>query len=338
MLSAVSKVGVVRGSHSLEEPDLLDEPVPGRQLLIATTGGHLAQLVKLSSTIGADEDSLWITFQTPQSESLLANRRTLYVPYVGSRDIRGAVRGFVQITNGVNWCTEIFSSAVSTGAAVGIVGLVAARLHGVPGFYFESISRVNGPTLSGKIASIVPGIQTYCQHIGWANRRWKYRPGSLLDSYSKAPGTPKCRPRLFVTLGTNRSYRFDALVDAVLETGLADDQTVWQLGMTTRVGLPGAVFEDLSSAEFEHYARDADVVVTHAGVGTLLNLLEMGIYPVVVPRRAKRREVVDDHQLQIARLLDSRGLALVAEVEQLEPRTLVDASGFRIEPVTPRNG
>lgn len=299
--------------------------------MVATTGGHLAQLVKLSRTIGTDPDSLWITFQAPQSESLLRGRRALYVPYVGSRDLRRAAGAFLKIMADVNWCREAFTSAVSTGAAVGIVGLVAARLHGVPAFYFESISRVDGPTVSGKMARVFPGIQTYCQHEGWANRRWKYRPGLLLEGFSRTPRPEKLRPRLFVTLGTNRSYRFDALVDAVLATGLADDQTVWQVGQTTRSGLPGTIFGHLSSAEFEHYVRDADVVVTHAGVGTLINLLDMGVYPVIVPRRAKRREVVDDHQLQIAGLLDSRGLALVTEAEKLSPRALIAASGFRIQ-------
>jgi UDP-N-acetylglucosamine transferase subunit ALG13 len=152
----------------------------------------------------------------------------------------------------------------------------------------------------------------------------------LLDAYSKVTRAENSRPRLFVTLGTNKSYRFDALVDAVLATGLADERTVWQLGVTTRDGLPGTVLDHLSSEEFEICARNADVVITHAGVGTLMNLLDMGIYPLVVPRRAKRREVVDDHQLQIAALLARRGIALIAEAEGLTRDAIITASAGQI--------
>jgi UDP-N-acetylglucosamine transferase subunit ALG13 len=232
----------------------------------------------------------------------------------------------------VDWRREAFTSAVSTGAAVGIAGLAAAQLHRVPAFYFETVARVHGPTLSGRLASFSPWIQTYCQYESWANHRWKYRP-SLLVNYSKVSRTGNPQPRLFITLGTNKSYRFDALVDAVLATGLPTDETVWQLGITTRQGLPGTVYAHLHASEFEQCVRDADVVITHAGVGTLMSLFDMGIYPVIVPRRAKRREVVDDHQLQIAELLQNRGIALVAEAEQLTADTLIEASSSAIEHV-----
>jgi UDP-N-acetylglucosamine transferase subunit ALG13 len=315
-----------------EEPDLLNEPVAGRHLLVATTGGHLAQLVKWSHIIGSDPNSLWVTFRSPQSESLLHGRRVLHVPYVGSRDVIRAARVFVQIMKDIDWRKEAFTSAVSTGAAVGIVGLAAAQLHRVPAFYFETVARVDGPTLSGKMASLSPWIQTYCQYESWANRRWKYRR-SLIENYSKVSRTPNPQPRLFITLGTNKTYRFDALVDAVLATGLANEETVWQLGITTRQGLPGTATVQLGSSEFEQCARDADVVITHAGVGTLMNLFDMGIYPVVVPRRAKRREVVDDHQLQIAGLLQSRGISLVTDPEQLTCDMLIEASANAVENV-----
>lgn len=236
----------------------------------------------------------------------------------------------------VGWRKEAFTSAVSTGAAVGFAGLVAASIHRVPAFYFETVSRVLGPTLSGRMASYFPGIQTYCQYESWARGRWKYRPGSLLlDGYAKSSRVPSREPRLFITLGTGVGYRFDSLVDAVLSTGLTNDQTVWQVGFTTREGLPGTVFDQLPGEEFERRAKEADVVITHAGVGSLMCLLDMGIYPVAVPRRARRGEVVDDHQAQIADLLRERGIALVAEAEELTSHLLIEASACGVTPVLP---
>jgi UDP-N-acetylglucosamine transferase subunit ALG13 len=307
----------------------VSDPLPGRQLLVASTGGHLAQLATWSKTIGSARDSLWITFKSPQSDSLLQNRRVLYVPYVAPRDIGPTMNAFVRMMKEIDWKKEAFSSAISTGAAVGLAGLAAARLHRVPAFYFESVSRVNGPSLTGRLASIDPWIHTHCQYEHYAGRRWKYR-GCLLDSFEAVPKCPNEHPRLFVTLGTIRPYRFDAVVDAILSTGLADGRTLWQLGTTTRQALPGTAFSQLGATEFDRCARAADVVITHAGVGTVMHLLDMGIFPVVVPRRAKRNEHIDDHQVQIARLLNSRAISMVSEVEALNRNKIIAASATEI--------
>ncbi|WP_235624153.1 glycosyltransferase [Mycolicibacterium goodii] len=225
----------------------------------------------------------------------------------------------------IDWKHEHFTAAVTTGAAVGLAALVAARSHHVPSYYFESVSRVNGPSLTGKLASLDPYIRTSCQYQHWAGRRWKYRR-SLFDSYETLPKARVDNPRLFVTLGTIYPYRFDSLVDAILCTGLADDRTVWQLGTTSRDGLPGRAVSQMRAAKFEECVRDADVVVTHAGVGTIMHLLEMGVFPVVVPRRAKRHEHIDDHQVQIASLLKSREISAVTEADELCRDAIVAAT------------
>ena len=309
------------------------EPLPGRHLLVASTGGHLAQLNIWAERIGSAPDSIWVTFDSPQSRSTLEERRALYVPYINPRDKGAACRAFARIMREIDWRREDFTAAVSTGSAVGVAGLAAARLHKVPSFFFESVSRVFGPSMSGKLVGLDPWIQKSCQYEHWAGGKWKYR-GSLLDSFETIPKVAVERPRIFVTLGTIRPYRFDSLVDAVLATGMADDRTVWQLGTTTRTDLPGQSFEQVSSDDFDRYAKSADVVITHAGVGTLLHLFEMGIYPVAVPRRLSRDEMVDDHQIQIAQLLEGRGITAVREVGDLDAQTIISSSAnaIRISP------
>jgi UDP-N-acetylglucosamine transferase subunit ALG13 len=306
------------------------DPIPGRHLLVASTGGHLAELERWSQTIGSSPDSLWVTSESPQSVSLLRDRRVLYVPYVAPRDAARTAHAFVRLMKEIDWRAEGFMSAVTTGAAVGLAGLAAARIHRIPAFYFESVSRVNGPSLSGRLAGLDPGINRLCQYEHLARGGWKYRR-SLFDSFSAIPKHPVENPRLFITLGTIHPYRFDAAVDAVLSTGLADSRTVWQLGATKRQGLPGTSVSQLSASEFEQSCRAADVVITHAGVGTIMNLMDMGISPVVAPRRAARNEHVDDHQTQIADLLRSRAIARVAEVEQLNKNTILETSATAIQ-------
>lgn len=298
-------------------------------LLVASTGGHLAQLVRLSPGLGASDDSLWVTFRTPQSESLLAGKRVLYVPYVRSRDLLGAIRAANIIRRVVR--KERFDLAVSTGAAIAVSALPIAKLAGIETLYIESVSRVEGPSLSGRMIAAMRAAALRTQHEGWATKRWSLHP-SVFATYRPIDALPTEKPSLFVSLGTIEGYRFDAMVDQILASGIADERTVWQLGFTTgRSDLPGSTYQQVSADQFATFASDADVVVTHAGVGSLLGLLELGIYPVLVTRRKARGEHVDDHQQQIARLASSLGIAAAVDVPDLTADVLREATHHAIE-------
>ena len=284
-------------------------------LLVASTGGHLAQLVRLAPGLGATPSSLWITFDSAQSRSLLAGRRRIHVPYVRPRDYFGMIRAAGILRRVLQH--EKFDGAVSTGAGLAVAALPQAAICGVPSLYIESVSRVEGPSLSGRILAASHLVSLRTQHPAWATKRWNTHP-SVLSTYQSLTRRAPDHPRLFVTLGTIEGYRFDSLVDAVLASGLADERTVWQLGFTTnRTDLPGEVCQIMPTTQFIHAALTADVVITHAGVGTFMGLLEMGIFPVIVTRRKHRNEHVDDHQMQIAELAQRLGVARAVDAPDL---------------------
>ncbi|OZC81551.1 glycosyltransferase [Rhodococcus sp. 06-418-5] len=302
-------------------------------VLAASTGGHLAQLVKLAPSLGASEDSLWITFDTEQSRSLLAGRKVLYVPYISPRDYRNIVKAFLAIRKVLATDKVLYSEAVSTGSGLALAALPAARANGIATRYIESVSRTDGPSISGRIlaASRFTTLQT--QHKRWANTRWSYA-GTVMDSYSsQATTTVNRQPRLFVTLGTIKPYRFDAMIDAILDTGLCGPTTVWQLGCTTRSDLPGQIYQVLSDEEFTNHIVHADAVITHSGVGSILKILDLGKCPIVVPRRSLRNEHVDDHQEQIARLVGDSGIGLSLEVGEINPESIISATSISIAKV-----
>ena len=58
--------------------------------------------------------------------------------------------------------------------------------------------------------------------------------------------------------------------------------------------------------------RSADVIIAHAGVGTLLQALHKKKIPILYPRRARWGEHVDDHQIMFAQVIEARKRALVA--------------------------
>ena len=304
-----------------------------KYLFAASTGGHLAQLVRFSSSLDPHPDSMWVTFETPQSISLLRGRRVTYVPYIASRDYAGVVRALAPISRVLR--AEHFDEVISTGAALALAAMSTAAVAGVPRTYIESVSRVEGPSLSGRIIAELHLADLYTQHAAWAGGRWKNHESVLSMFRSVAnpqPPAPDRPLRAFVTLGTIRPFRFDAVLDGLAATGAISDESVWQVGVTSGRDLPGTVVAQVGGDEFMAQARAADVVVTHAGVGTILALLEEGIHPVVVPRRKERREHVDDHQLQISRLVDRLGVATVVEADALTGAALRRAAALRVAP------
>lgn len=317
---------------SVDNPHL-DLETEKKYLFVASTGGHLAQLKRMSTALLASPDSMWVTFDSEQSRSLLAGERVHHVPYIASRDLKGVITAAREI----NWLMrrEEFDAVVSTGAALALAAMPIARARRVPTRYIESVSRVDGPSLTGKIIAALRLAELRTQHESWANSRWKKHPSVLTQFRSeKKPASLTCPDELtiFVTLGTIKPYEFDAMIDAILNTGLCNGNTVWQLGSTRRENLPGRVLAQTSAAEFAHLCSSSDVVVTHSGVGTILNLLESGVHPVVVPRRKQRNEHVDDHQLQIARLVADLGVATVSEAPELEAAHIIKAASLRTVP------
>lgn len=115
---------------------------------------------------------------------------------------------------------------------------------------------------------------------------------------------------IFVTLGV--SEPFDRLLEALRSLRI-DEELVVQLGEST-VRPPGATFvEFLPYEALVEHVRRARVVVSHAGVGTVMTTLLNGKRPVVMPRLRRLNEAVDDHQLAFGRRLHQQGLVRMVE-------------------------
>jgi UDP-N-acetylglucosamine transferase subunit ALG13 len=68
----------------------------------------------------------------------------------------------------------------------------------------------------------------------------------------------------------------------------------------------------MGPVEFRRKVADADVVVAHAGTGTILTALEFGKPIVVMPRRADLKETRNEHQLATAMQLQQLGYVRAA--------------------------
>jgi UDP-N-acetylglucosamine--N-acetylmuramyl-(pentapeptide) pyrophosphoryl-undecaprenol N-acetylglucosamine transferase len=301
-------------------------------LLVAASGGHLAQLHRLARRLDAiEEDRVWVTFDGPQSRSLLEGENVVFVPYVGPRDVRSALRN--------TWRARKIlakyqpNAVVSTGSAVAMSFLPLARLRGIPTIYVESAARADGPSLTGRLLQWVPGVQRFSQYRMWADDTWRY-VGSVFDGFKPVPATapPIGRPlKIVVTFGLIEGYGFRRLVERLLAILPADAEVLWQVGDTDMAGVDIPACRSLPWQELTVAMRDADVVVAHTGIGSAIDAMECGKCPVLVPREARHREHVDDHQRQIAAELAAAGLAIYRSAEELTFGDLRAAMEVRVE-------
>lgn len=306
----------------------------GDVLLACSGGGHLRQLAGFVERMGiAPERQVWVTFRNALSESLLEGRRVIYAPFTAPRDLRNFAK--VALLARRVLAKNDFSMAISTGSSPAVAFLPLASLRGIPSFYIESAARADGPSMTGRIVSRFPQIDLSCQYPAWADERWHYR-GSVFDSYK--PGEPKAErtPRTaVVSVGTQEGYPFTRLFDTLAPL-LADyDRVLWQTGDTdvSHLGIHGV--HSLAHADLKSAIVESDVFITHAGVGSALTALALGKHPIMVPRRSTLGEHVDDHQIQVARELDRRGLALLREAEALTSADLAEASRQTVNTIAP---
>lgn len=297
-------------------------------LLVASSGGHLAQLHQLRPRLcGVDAEVSWVTFDTPQSRALLAGEDVTYVTPTSTRDYLNVLRNTLPAERLLR--DKRITSVVSTGAGVALSFLPIARARGIEACYIESATRAAGPSATGKLLSRVPGVKLFAQHPSWADERWQYR-GSVFDGYEASNGRPPRLDRVVVTLGAHQRFGFRRLVERLLQILPPDADVLWQTGGTDVTGLGIEARPFIAADELDDAVRDADVVISHAGIGSTLAALEAGRRPVIVPRDPRHGEHVDDHQLQIADELGRGTTAVVRTVEDLALEDLLHASSYRV--------
>lgn len=123
---------------------------------------------------------------------------------------------------------------------------------------------------------------------------------------------------IFLTVGTQ--FPFDRLVRAVDEA-LGDgftEEVFAQVGDSSYEPRNFRAVTSLDKHEFDTCFHEASGIIGHAGMGTICMALEQGKPLLVLPRRKEFGEVVNDHQVAIARKFDQLGHVLAAyEAEEL---------------------
>jgi len=145
---------------------------------------------------------------------------------------------------------------------------------------------------------------------------------------------------IFVTVGTEK-YPFDRLlriVDDAVGAGIIQGPGFAQTGCSTYRPRHLRFQPLIGFDEMRQRVREADLVIGHAGVGTIVLALNQGRVPLVMPRRADLREHISDHQIDFALRLDDCGKIILFQnenefrnkVNRLKPTA--ETTSFRAKP------
>ena len=118
---------------------------------------------------------------------------------------------------------------------------------------------------------------------------------------------------IFLTVGSQ--FAFDRLVMAVDDAvgkGLIDDKVFAQVGETSYSPRNFEYVKFVDKKLFDESVTKASAIISHAGMGIISAAFEKNKPLLVMPRRKKYGEVVNDHQVAIAEKFEQNGHLLAA--------------------------
>jgi beta-1,4-N-acetylglucosaminyltransferase len=119
-----------------------------RCLLVASSGGHLLELVEL---VGhwPPVTRHWVTFDRPDARSLLLDEDVTYAFHPTNRNVKNLLRNGLLALK-LLWRLRP-EAVVTTGAGVAVPFCYLGRLFGARVIYVESLARVSRPSLTGRL-------------------------------------------------------------------------------------------------------------------------------------------------------------------------------------------
>jgi UDP-N-acetylglucosamine transferase subunit ALG13 len=114
---------------------------------------------------------------------------------------------------------------------------------------------------------------------------------------------------ILVLLGTqnNSFHRLLEEIEKLIAEGIIKEKVIVQAGYTKYQSDKMEIFDLIAKQDLEKYQNEADLIITHGGVGSIMSSISKGKKVIAVPRLHKYNEHVNDHQKEIVQLFDKKG-------------------------------
>ena len=106
---------------------------------------------------------------------------------------------------------------------------------------------------------------------------------------------------ILVLLGTQDKsfHRLLKQIDEAILDRIINEEVIVQAGYTKYSSDNMKIFDFVSKKDLDKYVDNSSFIITHAGVGSILDGIRKGKKMLVVPRLKEYKEHTNDHQLQI---------------------------------------
>ena len=126
---------------------------------------------------------------------------------------------------------------------------------------------------------------------------------------------------ILVTLGT-QDKPFERLIKGVekqIELGNIKDEVIVQAGCTKYKSNKMKILKYITINDFNKLLEDANFIITHGGVGSIIEGLKLGKKVIAVARKKEYGEHVNNHQEQIVENFGDEGYIIpVFDIDKLD--------------------
>ena len=120
--------------------------------------------------------------------------------------------------------------------------------------------------------------------------------------------------KTFITVGTH-PQQFNRLlqkIDEIITIKKISSEIVCQSGYSNYKPKNFEVTPFFGLEEFEKKIKEADLIITHAGEGNIGLCKNLNKKMIVAPRRKEFEEHTNNHQLELAKIVEEKKIGLVA--------------------------
>lgn len=114
---------------------------------------------------------------------------------------------------------------------------------------------------------------------------------------------------ILIVLGTqdNSFHRLLEKVQELIDKNVIKEKVIVQAGRTKFESKEMEIYSLMPYNKLEQIMKEADLVITHGGVGSIVMALKLGKKVIAIPRLSQFNEHVNDHQIQIVDSFDKQG-------------------------------
>jgi UDP-N-acetylglucosamine transferase subunit ALG13 len=309
-------------------PDSKELPRKPLICLSAAGGGHFRQLLDIEA-LWSRYPHFFVTENTVLTRALANREEVEIVPHFALGQLRIG-EALAMIRAAATSCMKSLGImlrrrpdiVITTGSGSQLFVLLWARLLGSKVVLIDSFARFHAPSKFAQLAGALAHLRI--AQSAESGLKW---PGSkTFDPLEIEVVPPQPKERLlFATVGATLPFsRLEHAIVALKRSGQIPERVLLQVGESMERHEPVDGLEivtDVPFADLQNLLERADVVVCHAGTGSIITALTKRCAVVAMPRSIKHGDHYDDHQEEIAGVFANRGLIQTANDSQ----SLLDA-------------